>query len=561
MIKRWNVFASDRDKAMALSAELNVSLVLAQILLNRKIDSPSVGEIFLRADLEDCPDGSRLKGMTKACARIKRAIQKKEKIFVYGDYDVDGLTSCALLYSVLESLGANVHSYIPHRIEEGYGLNKEACGKLKQKNASLVITVDCGTGSFAEVEYLKSCGIDTIITDHHRPSSEKLPAAVAVINPWQTGCSYPEKDLAGVGIAYKLAENILSDKKEARQYLDLVALGTISDVAPLTGENRILVKHGLKVLSRTSRPGLKALIEVSGIRTKTLTSMHVGFMLGPRINASGRMGSAQKALQLLLSRDYTEAGKLAKELNDNNRRRQREEEKTLREALVKVEQEINFKHHRSVVLHSEQWHPGVIGIVASRLAERFYRPTFLISLKGEVGKGSGRSIRNFPLFESLVKCDHLLEEFGGHAKAAGISILRKNLADFKEVFNQMAHEMLDAGDLIPQVDIDMDIPLNLLSEKLITELELCEPFGMANPRPLFASRGLKLKSRPRALSSKSLRFWATDGKITCEVLGYRCDDFDVSDLREGFSLAYSPSLSQRHGISTIQLKLKDIQAG
>jgi len=419
--------------------------------------------------------------------------------------------------------------------------------------------VDCGIGSHEEVKYLNSVGIDIIITDHHRIHGGKIPPAYAVINSLQKGCAYPYKDLAGVGIAYKFAQALTSGVMDISRHLDLVALGTISDVTPLIGENRILVKHGLEVLNNTSKTGLKALMEITGILKKKISTQHVGFILGPRINASGRMGAAEKALELLLSTDYEHALRLAKDLDNANRQRQKEESKTLKQAISMMQSEINFKHHRSVVLHNDEWHPGVIGIVASRIAEKYYRPTILISTKDDLGKGSGRSIRNFHLFDTLSKCDHLLEEFGGHEKAAGISILKSNLLDFKKFFNEMVHKTLSCEELVPVIDVDTEVSLSVLSEKLINELELCAPFGMGNTRPVFASHDLRAKDRPRTLRGNGFKLWLTDGKVTCEALGSKFNDFDISDISSGFSVVYSPSINDWQGINTIQLKLKDIQ--
>ncbi|MCG2712629.1 MAG: single-stranded-DNA-specific exonuclease RecJ [Candidatus Omnitrophica bacterium] len=559
MQKIWNIKKIDVEKQRSLAKGLGISPILAQILLNRGIQTNEQARSYLYDDISKCFDPFLFKGMRKALRRTQEAIAKREKIFIYGDYDVDGLSSVALLYFVLAGLGADVSYYIPHRVEEGYSLNKQACVSLKKQKATLIISVDCGISSHEEVKYLNSVGIDIIITDHHRILEGKIPPACAVINPMQKGCAYPYKDLAGVGIAYKFAQALTFGVMDISNHLDLVALGTICDVAPLTGENRILVKQGLQVLSDTSKAGLKALMEITGIQKKKISTRHVGFILGPRINASGRMHSAYKALELLLSVDYEHALGLAKDLDNYNRQRQKEESKTLKQAIAMMQSEINFKHHRSVVLHNDEWHPGVIGIVASRIAEKYYRPTILISTKDKLGKGSGRSIRNFHLFDTLAKCGHLLEEFGGHEKAAGISILKNNLLDFKEFFNEMAHKALPSDELVPVIDVDMEVSLSVISQKLIDELELCAPFGMGNPRPVFASRDLRAKDRPRTLRGNGFKIWLTDGKVTCEALGSKFNDIDISDINSEFSVLYSPSINDWQGINTIQLKLKDLQ--
>ncbi|MCK4994885.1 MAG: single-stranded-DNA-specific exonuclease RecJ [Candidatus Omnitrophica bacterium] len=559
MQKTWNILKIDTKKQQSFSKDLGISPILAQILLNRGIQTKDQARRYLYDDISKCFDPFLFKGMRKAIKRTQKAIAAKEKIFIYGDYDVDGLSSTALLYFVLRDLGADVECYIPHRVEEGYSLNKQACVNLKERKVQLIITVDCGISSHAEVKYLNSAGIDIIITDHHRIHAGKIPSAYAVINSMQKGCSYPYKDLAGVGIAYKFAQALTTGVMDISNHLDLVALGTICDVAPLIGENRILVKHGLDVLSDTGKIGLKALMEVTGISKKKITTQHVGFIIGPRINASGRMHSAHKALELFISTDYEHALRLAKDLDNYNKQRQKEEAKTLKQATSMIQSEINFKYHRSVVLHNDEWHPGVIGIVASRIAEKYYRPTILISTKDKVGKGSGRSIRNFHLFDTLSKCDHLLEGFGGHEKAAGISILKNNLMDFKEFFNDMVRKTLTGEELVPVIDVDMEVSLSALSQKLIEELELCAPFGRGNPRPVFASRDLKAKDRPKTLRGNSFKIWLTDGKVTCEALGSKFTDIDITDINSGFSVVYSPSINDWQGINTIQLKLKDLQ--
>ncbi len=558
MQKIWKIKSSNNNEQKKLAQELGVSLILAQILINRGINNSSDAKKYLNCDLIDLHDPFLLKDMALAVKRIKKAIKLKKKIVIYGDYDVDGLTSCSVLFNTLKQLNADVSCYIPHRVDEGYGLNTKACAQIKQQEADLLITVDCGINAFEQVEYLNSVGLDVIITDHHRPADD-VPQALAVINPLQKDCSYPYKNLAGVGIAYKLACALVGLDHDISEHLDLVALGTICDVALLTGENRIFAKHGLERLSQTKKIGLQALKQVAGIDNRKVEAYHVGFILGPRINATGRMGSAEKALELLLSNDYAQALVLAQALDDENKQRQKEESKTLRQALSMIDKEIDFTHDKAVVLSNDAWHPGVIGIVASRITERFYRPTILISTKEEIGKGSGRSIRNFHLFDTIAKCDHLLEGFGGHEKAAGLSILKDNLADFKKSFNEMASQSLSAEDMMPQINIDMQIPLSHVSEDLINEIEKCAPFGMGNTRPLFSSTDLKLKGVPRALRANSFKMWVTDGRITCEVFASNFSDIDINHIKDGFSIVYSPSINSWQGINTLQLKLKDMQ--
>jgi len=558
MQKIWKIKPSNNIDQKKLARELGVSPILAQILINRGINNSADAQKYLNCDLNDLHDPFLLKDMSLAVKRIKKAIKLKEQIVIYGDYDVDGVTSCSVLFNTLKQLNAEVSCYIPHRVDEGYGLNTQACAKIKQQGAALIITVDCGINAFEQVDYLNSVKLDVIITDHHQPADD-VPRALAVINSLQKDCNYPYKNLAGVGIAYKLACALIGPEQDISVHLDLVALGTICDVALLTGENRIFVKHGLERLSQTKKIGLQALKQVAGIANRKIEAYHVGFILGPRINATGRMGSAAKALELLLSEDYAQALILAQALDAENKLRKKEEAKTLRQALAMVDREVNFKTDKAVVLHNDDWHPGVIGIVASRITERFYRPTILISTKGEIGKGSGRSIRNFHLFDTIAKCEHLLEGFGGHKKAAGLSILKDNLPEFKKLFNEIAFNCLNPEDMMPVINIDMQIPVSDLSEELINEIEKCAPFGMGNTRPLFSSVDLNLKGASRALRANSFKMWITDGKITCEALASNFSDIDINHINNGFSIVYSPAINDWQGINTLQLKLKDMK--
>ncbi len=554
MRKKWIVRSADPEISSRLAAEMNMSPVLARVLVNRGITDPDSARHYLYGTIKDLHDPFKLKDMKSAAERVRRALQKKERILVYGDYDADGVTSCALLHRVFTSCGGNVSCYIPHRVDEGYGMNLEACRYIRKTGFGLVITVDCGIGSLEEVKFLREAGIDVIVTDHHQPR-ENLPKAYSVINPWRSDCSYPYKELAGVGLAFKLAQAVTGEDLD--EYLDLVALGTVSDVAPLTGENRLMVRRGLEVLTNTDKHGLAALIEVVRLQKKQLQASHLGFILGPRINAVGRVGSAEKALNLLLSLNREESLVLATELDGHNRERQQIELKTFKQAMAQAE-EINFKHSHTVVLHDDSWHPGVIGIVASRIAEKFYRPTILIATGNGKGKGSGRSIRNFHLFDALCKCKHLLEEFGGHEKAAGLSIQKENLADFKDFFNKTAQEVLTAEDFIPQIITDMEIPLSALSEGLIQEIERCAPFGQGNPSPVFISHDLKLRGQPKALRNNYFKLWLTDGDLTCESI-VRGGELDLAGFDQGgVSAVYSPAMNHWQGISTIQLKLKDL---
>ena len=558
MQKAWEIESLDDNAAAGLVKALDISPVLARLLIKRGVKNPQEARDFLSCDLPSLHDPFLFSDMEKAAARIRSAIESKERILVYGDYDVDGLTATALLYTTLKRYGAHVHNYIPDRVKEGYGLNVEALENARKEGTKLVIAVDCGITAAEEIGFLNKHRIDSIIIDHHQPVNDKLPEASAILDPFTPGCSYPYKYLASVGLVYKLTQALGWSKEED---LDLVALGTISDVAPLTGENRILIKHGLKYLAKTQRTGLRALMEIAGIgKKKEFYTETVGFILGPRLNASGRMNSSMHSLKLLLTDDKEEAKKLAGELDKSNRDRQAMEAEILKEAVAKVEREVNFKEHRVIVLHGDKWHPGVIGIVASRIVEKFYRPTILVAFNENTGKGSGRSIKNFHLFEALSKCKEHLIEFGGHEHAAGITISRENIDAFRDSLNAVAHEVLQPLDLVPRLEIDAWISLKDITRKFLKELELLEPFGVGNRKPVFAVKGLSLKAPPKILNYNTLKIWVTDGELTYEAVGFKkALDYKLDSASLVFDLAFTPSINVWQGQESIQLQLKDLK--
>lgn len=560
MEKVWRFKKEDQALREAFAKELRISSVTAQMLINRNVLTMNEAEIFLKCSFEFLHSPHLMKDMDKAVNRIRGAIEKKEKIVIYGDYDVDGISGVALLVSVLKRLKSNVSYYIPNRLEEGYGLNKSAIKAAKKKDASLVITVDCGISACKEVEYANKIGLDVIVTDHHEIIGT-LPKAFAVINPLQEDCPYPFKHLAGVGVAYKLAEALAEEKSiRVAEYLDLVALGNVADIVPQTGENRILTRYGLIELNQTNKVGLKALMKVSGLSGKQILSSHIGFMLGPRINASGRIGSPELSVKLLLTKDKKEAEELAVRLDKENRFRQSLGNKILQSALKKVEEEVDLEKEKVIVLSSEDWHKGVIGIVASRLTEKFYKPTILIATSKGVGKASGRSIDNFHLLEAVKKCKKYLVNFGGHEGACGLTIEEKNIKAFRKAFNEASSELLSEDILKPKIDIDMNIPLNVLSSKLIYEIEGLSPFGPWNPRPLLSSRNLELKNSPQRIGKNGFKVWVTDQKLTCEAVGFRMADSHLPKIKsKRVDIAYSPEINNWGGMRSIQLNIHDIK--
>ncbi len=540
-----------------LSKELGISKILAQVLVNRKVKSTAEAEEFLKAGMSDLFSPQLFSDMPKAVALVKKAVENKERVMVFGDYDVDGITSTVLVKNTLVSLGLDVLHHIPHRITEGYGLNKEIINFAKENKVKLMVTADCGTANHKEVEGLRQVNIDVIVTDHHEPQGVGLPAASSMINPKVKNSGYPFRDLAGVGVAYKFCQAIsgclLSED------LDLVTLGTIADSVPLNGENRIIAKEGLLRLPDTKREGLRAIIDNAGIKNKKFNSTYVSFIIAPRLNASGRMSSAELSLRLLMSQSYEEAQSLAKELEQFNRQRQKVEAQILEEAEEMINRQVNFKEQKVIVIAKDDWHQGVLGIVASKLADRFYRPAIVISLNEDLCKGSARSIKNFHLFDALVDCKELLDSFGGHAHAAGLLITKDNIDEFRKSINKLAHDRLDFNDLLPSIDIDAELILSDLNETMVRELESLEPFGMANPEPLFYTRALKLKGQVQSLSRETLKFWVTDGLITCQVIAFGMAGLLNSLTQaESFDLVYTPKIDSWRQDESLILEAKDI---
>ncbi len=559
MRKVWKVKKPDSSLQKKIKDELGISSVLAQILINRNLTSSQAAKVFLNPHISSFHDANLLPDIEKAKDRILRASKNKAKILLFSDYDADGITSLAILKIAFERLRIAHEHYIPHRLREGYGLSEHALAYCRNQGVTLIITLDCGISNFKEIEELNRLGIDVIVIDHHSLlSTEELPPAYAVINPKRQDSRYPYVDLAGVGLAYKFAGYLLQDALE--EELDLACLGTIADVVPLIGENRIIVKEGLKKLNSTRRVGLKSLIEASGIKNKAITAEHVSYILAPRINACGRIGSSEIALELLLCACPEKAKALANELHSKNKERQRIESKILDEALNKVETEIDLAKERVIVLHKDNWHHGVLGIVAAKITDRFHRPTFVVSFADEVGKGSGRSIENFHLFESLLECSPYLLGFGGHKRACGLSILRKEIENFRKNINRLAFERLSLEDLLPSVNIDIALQLFEVTMEVLEELNQLEPFGNGNPKPIFASNNLYVKSKPIIMGKDTLKFWVSDGKVTYQALGFgMARYYDLVNCASAVNLAYRISLDTWNGNNQLQLEIEDIR--
>lgn len=545
-----------------LAQALAVDPLIAQLLLLRNVDTMEKGRDFLSARLSSLPDPSLLPDMDIACRRIDQALQKNERIAVHGDYDVDGITGCTLLVEVLTALGANVDYHIPLRMKDGYGLSAEAMRQSADAGCRLVISVDCGVSALVEAGLAKELGIDLIITDHHQPP-EVLPECLALINPHLPNNRFPWTDLSGVGVAFFLLaglrrclrDNGYFDNRtelDLRHSLDLVALGTIADIVPLGGVNRILVRTGLDLLERGSRPGIAALKKVADV--KKVTSGTVGFRLAPRLNAAGRLEDATLGVQLLLSSTGDETAALAGMLDEFNRERQKIEQQTLEQAVAMLENEDDERF--TIVLASEDWHSGVIGIVASRLVERYNRPTVLIALEsGKPGKGSARSISGFHLFNAFNACAPHFCGFGGHAMAAGLSIDADNIAAFRDQFEQEARKQLQQDDLIPVSPHDGEINLDQLSFPLLNKMDQLNPFGMGNPQPTFVSRSCRVYN-PRVLAGKHLKFEVEQSgkRVDCIAFG-QAEQFER--LNGFIDILYRPGINEWRGNKSLQLQVVD----
>jgi len=554
----------DESKCKELSSKLGLPPVIGKILINRGRSEPEEARNFLNPSLSDLYDPFSLKDMEKAVERIISALKENEKIMIFGDYDVDGITSASLMYLVLTKLGAQVSYYLPNRLVEGYGLSEEGILEAERRGAKLIISVDCGINAVKEVDFAQKKGIDCIITDHHEPS-ETLPDAWAIINPKQEGETYQGKELSGVGVAFKLAQAIYrklgQDEKELEDHLDLVALGTAADIVPLLGENRILTRYGLLQVAKTSKPGLKSLIFISGLMGKEIGTGQVVFILAPRINAVGRLGDAERAIKLLTTRDERLASEISRVLDEENRKRKNIDEETLEQALELIQEEVDLENDKAIILASEGWHQGVIGIVASRVAERFYRPTVMISIDGEEGKGSARSIPGFHLFEALKECEDCLLKYGGHKYAAGLSISSKEIDSFKEKFKLVSARIIKDEDLIPRLTVDAELELEEIQDGLISALELFAPFGPGNLKPVFVTRGLELADDAYVVGKNPLRLKVKKNGIIMDAIGFNLGDFAKPLAMRGtkIDLAYVLELNVWNGNSKVQMRVKDLQ--
>ena len=559
MIKKWEIYDSNEQKVKEICDKYNLNKIIGKIIVNRNVTSDEDVRIFITPTRDDFHDPFLFKDMDIAVNRIIKAINNQENILIYGDYDADGITSTTVLKKYLQERGGIVNTYIPNRLNEGYGLNKEAIKKIKEMGTDLIITVDCGISGIEEVKYAKELGIEVIVTDHHEVG-EVLPDALAVIDAKRKDNTYPFNLLAGVGVVFKVIQAIsikLNLKaEEYLKYLDLVCVGTISDIVPLEGENRTIAKLGLMLIRVTKNLGLRELIKSSGY--KEIDSNTISFGVAPRINACGRMGHEEEALKLFLAETKEEAVEVTKKLNEYNTLRQNTEKAIYEDAVSKIEKE-NIENKNSIVVGGYNWHHGVIGIVSSKVTEKYYKPSILLCFEDGIAKGSGRSIQGFDLYEGLTKCSELLDKFGGHAMAVGLTLNKENFENFKDKFEKIAEEA-NIKEMVPTIYIDEEVKLKDISMDLVKSLSVLEPFGEANKVPLFLIKNLKIDSIRALSEGRHLKLSLRDESVVINAIG-----FDIGNLAEEYKIGDkidvvgTLEINSFNGFSSIQINIKDIR--
>lgn len=560
MNKKWQICECDKEKVENIKNKYNLNSLLATILVNKNIIDKEKIRLFLEPNRNDFYDPYLINDMDIATDRIIKAINNQEKVIIYGDYDVDGITSITVLKSFLKDVGLQASYYIPNRLEEGYGLNKDAINKIAEQGYTLMITVDCGITAIEEVEYANSLGIETIITDHHEPG-EELPNALAVIDNKRKDSKYPFRELAGVGVAFKVSQ-ALSQKLNLKEetylkYLDIVCVGTISDIVPLVDENRVITKLGMLLVKQTKNLGLRSILNSSGYRQ--INSMAISFGVAPRINACGRLGDAEEALKLLLSTDIYEVNELTNKLNEHNRQRQEIEKSISKEAIEKIENE-KLNENRTIVVGGKNWHHGVIGIVSSKITEKYFKPSILLSLEENgIAKGSGRSISGFDLHEALMKCEDLLDKFGGHSMAVGLTLKQENLSEFYKRFEDFAKES-KIEEIVPIINVDAKIELSDINKKVIEDLKQLEPFGEANKMPIFALKNVKIDSIRSLSDGKHLKLTLREKNQVISAIGFNIGNL-VNEYKIGdrIDIAGTLEINTYNGMENLQINIKDVK--
>jgi single-stranded-DNA-specific exonuclease len=569
---RWTLApAPDETLLHKMAQEINISETLAKILIFRGITSYESAKIFFRPEFSHLNDPFLLDGMEQAVARVLKAVEAKEKIMVFGDYDVDGTNSVAMLTMFFRKIGLDTGFYIPDRIKEGYGISQLAIDKAKEDGVTLLISIDCGITAVPQVEYATTLGIDVVICDHHEPG-EQLPKAVAVLDPLKPNDTYEFKYLCGCGVGFKLVQAIsqrLGDEQRAYEYIDFVTLATTADIVPLVGENRVFTKIGLQKINNDPRPGIRALINSSGAELGKISTGQIVFILAPRINAVGRMGDAGRAVNLLMSTDHEASTEMAQVLEEENRTRRKIDEDTFAKAQQLAEALLQVDDDPAIVLHHENWHPGVIGIVASRLVEKYYKPTIMMTTVDGVAKGSARSIVGFDIHNALKKVEHKLLQFGGHKYAAGLAVALDKVDEFRIEFNNAVQELMSEEIRTPEIRIDSEITLGELTPRFLRILKEFAPFGPSNMRPIFLAKGVELVGSPKIVGKDHLRFKVRQNQNVLDAIGFGLAGLidEVRNNPKGLDLVFSvdehqfPQQTSNGGGADIfpQLKIKDIR--
>lgn len=563
---RWKLKEAPDEKAvLSLSDSLNISHALASILIQRNITNFFEAKSFFRPSITSIHDPFLMNGMHEASNRVINSLTNNEKIYVYGDYDVDGTCSAALMYLFLKELGANVETYIPNRLTEGYGMSVQSIDYIKEQKTDLIISVDCGITAVDEINHANSLGIDVIVCDHHQPK-EELPKAYAILDPIKPGCNYPFKHLSGAGVAFKLASAVgerIGKKNMALKYLDLVALAGAADIVPLVDENRILVKEGLDLINSNPRPGIAALIKSARMEPGNLSAGQIVFTIAPRVNAVGRLGDANRAVELFTTNDPAKAAELAQILEDENTKRRTIDEATFSHAIDLVESSIDINSDLGIVLHDNDWHPGVIGIVASRLVEKFHKPSVMLTTIDGVAKGSARSVPGFNIYEALQGCDDLLLQFGGHEAAAGLAVEIDKIDEFRKRFNSILKTNMRESDILPEIRIDAKLAFSEISPKFIRILDQFAPFGPGNMRPVFLSENVSLVYPPRVVGSNHLVtcFKQNGNDKVFDAIGFNLGGFasHIDKTKNLVDIVYTIESITKDGKSYPQIRIKDMQ--
>jgi len=556
------VYNPSQVEAKALSHELGIPIEIAQILVNRDIKDPDVAHQFLYGKLDSLHDPYLMKGMKEAVDRVKQAISSREKIIIFGDYDVDGILSVVLLTQALESLGAEVDYFIPDRLRYGYGIKEEFIEIVRQRNAQLVISVDCGIKAVLFAKRAKEEGIDMIITDHHLPG-DSLPDVKAILNPVLLDSGYPDKKLAGIGVVFKLIQALFEDVEQSAcesPFMNLVSIGTVADVSELRGENRLFVKFGLETMDEVSNVGLSSLLDVCGLKGRKVSVGGVGFRIGPRINAAGRLGETDLAVRLFFTDSLEESMELASHLDNLNSRRQKIQERTFNQALDTIRRRDLDKRYRFLILGCEEWHKGVIGIVASKLKDFFHRPVILFTYEDGKACGSGRSISGLPIIECMDECKDLFLTYGGHSMAVGCVLPQENMNQFKESINVIASERISDEDLKRKVVIDSKLEFPDITSGFLEKYFLLSPFGVGNPKPVFFTEGAEVANDPIKIKRKHSKLLLKQKKKFFEALGWdRADWAQVLQRGDKIDVAYSFQFSEYLGETKLSLSIEDIK--